>query len=117
MYTMEHLMNKTASEINEFYNLGMLVDDDIRQMIRYYFSRHLMDTSESNVMDVSIPFTPNDTFGVSTNDMLRITYMYQDPSEGYIVFVIEYETEIDFDDIDTNTLINIMNEFDEKYNS
>ena len=114
---MEHLMNKTASEINEFYNLGMLVDDDIRQMIRYYFSRHLMDTSVVNVTNVSIPFVTNDTFGLSTNDIPRITYMYQDPSEGYIVFVIENQTEIDFDDIDTNTLINIMNEFDEKYMS
>ena len=112
---MEHLMNKTASEINEFYNLGMLVDDDIRQMIRYYFSRHLMNTSETKAMVVSIPFVTNETFGLSTNDMPRITYMYQDPAEGYIVFVIEYETEIDFDDIDTNELINIMNEFDEKY--
>lgn len=112
---MEHLMNKTASEINEFYNLGMLVDDDIRQMIRYYFSRHLMNTNVNNVMNVSIIFAPNGTFGLSTNDMLRVTYMYQDTNEGYIVFVIDYQTEIEFDDIDTNTLINIMNEFDEKY--
>ena len=51
---MEHLMNKSANEINILAKT--MNEDDVRQMIRFYFSRHLMHTSETNQQKVSIIF-------------------------------------------------------------
>jgi hypothetical protein len=107
---MEHLMNKSANEINMLAKT--MSEDDVRQMIRFYFSRHLMHTSETNQMKVSIIFESDETFGLSTNDMLRINSIWQDPCEGYIIFEFEGGNWIDFDDLSINELIRIMNIFD-----
>lgn len=107
---MEHLENKCPDEIK---NLAKTMEeDDVRQMIRFYFSRHLMFTSEDNQMKVDIVLETKETFGLSTNDMLRIISIWQHPSEGIITFVLNGGEEIDFDDIETSTLLNVMTEFD-----
>ena len=107
---MEHLANKCPDEIK---NLAKTMEeDDVRQMIRFYFSRHLMFTSEDNQMKVDIVLETDETFGLSTNDMLRIISIWQHPSEGIITFVLNGGEEIDFDDIETLTLLNVMTEFD-----
>ena len=81
-------MNKSANEINVLAKT--MNEDDVRQMIRFYFSRHLMHTSETSQMKVSIAFESDETFGLSTNDMLRIVSIWQHPSEGIITFVLKY---------------------------
>lgn len=107
---MEHLANKCPDEIK---NLAKTMEeDDVRQMIRFYFSRHLMFTSKDNQMKVDIVLETEKTFGLSTNDMLRIISIWQHPSEGIITFVLNGGEEIDFDDIETSTLLNVMTEFD-----
>lgn len=110
---MEHLMNKCPIEIKRLAKI--MSDDDVRQMIRFYFSRHLMDTSEDNQMKVDIIFETDDTFGLSTNNMLRIISMWQEPCEGIITFVLNSGEEIDFDDIETSTLFKIMTDFGDYY--
>ena len=107
---MEHLMNKCPDEIKKLAKT--MEEDDVRQMIRFYFSRHLMFTSEDNQMKVNIVLETDETFGLSTNDMLRIVSIWQHPSEGIITFVLNGGEEIDFDDIEISTLLNVMTEFD-----
>ena len=107
---MEHLANKCPDEIKKLAKT--MEEDDVRQMIRFYFSRHLMFTSEDNQMKVDILLETDETFGLSTNDMLRIVSIWQHPSEGIITFVLNGGEEIDFDDIETSTLLNVMTEFD-----
>lgn len=107
---MEHLANKCPDEIKKLAKT--MEEDDVRQMIRFYFSRHLMFTSEDNQMKVDILLETDETFGLSTNDMLRIVSIWQHPSNGIITFVLNGGEEIDFDDIETSTLLNVMTEFD-----
>lgn len=108
---MEHLMNKCPYDIKRLAKT--MSEDDVRQMIRLYFSRNLMDTSAENQMKVSIIFESDETFGLSTNDMLRINSIWQDPCEGYIIFEFEGGNWIDFDDLSVNELIRIMTYFDD----
>ena len=110
---MEHLMNKCPIEIKRLAKT--MEEDDVRQMIRFYFSRHLMFTSAENQMKVDIVMETDETFGLSTNDMLRIVSIWQHPSEGLITFVLNGGEEIDFDDIEIPTLLKIMTDFDDYY--
>ena len=110
---MEHLMNKCPIEIKRLAKT--MEEDDVRQMIRFYFSRHLMFTSAENQMKVDIVMETDETFGLSTNDMLRIVSIWQHPSEGIITFVLNGGEEIDFDDIEIPTLLKIMTDFDDYY--
>ena len=110
---MEHLMNKCPIEIKRLAKT--MEEDDVRQMIRFYFSRHLMFTSAENHMKVDIVMETDETFGLSTNDMLRIVSIWQHPSEGLITFVLNGGEEIDFDDIEIPTLLKIMTDFDDYY--
>lgn len=110
---MEDLMNKCPLEIKRLAKT--MSDEDVREMIRFYFSRNLMRTSEDNQMEVDIIIEDDYTFGLSTNDMLRITSIWQHPSEGFITFVLNGNIEIDFEDIETSTLLKIMTDFDDYY--
>ena len=110
---MEHLANKCPDEIKRLAKT--MEEDDVRQMIRFYFSRHLMFTSAENQMKVDIILETDETFGLSTNDMLRIVSIWQHPSEGIITFVLNGGEEIEFDDIETSTLFKIMTDFDDYY--
>lgn len=110
---MEHLMNKCPIEIKRLAKT--MNDEDVRQMIRFYFSRHLMFTSAEKQMKVDIVLETDETFGLSTNDMLRIVSIWQHPSEGIITFVLNGGKELDFDDVDTSDLFKIMTDFDDYY--
>lgn len=110
---MEHLMNKCPIEIKRLAKNE--TEENIREMIRFYFSRNLMDTSAENQIKVDIVLETDETFGLSTNDMLRIVSIWQHPSEGIITFVLNGGKEIEFDDIETSTLFKIMTDFDDYY--
>lgn len=110
---MEDLMNKCPLEIKRLAKT--MSDEDVREMIRFYFSRNLMETSEDNQKEVDIIIEDDYTFGLSTNDMLRIVSIWQHPTEGIITFVLNGKIEIDFDDIETSTLLKIMTDFDDYY--
>ena len=107
---MEHLMNKCPIEIKRLAKNE--TEENIREMIRFYFSRNLMDTSAENQIKVDIILETDETFGLSTNDMLRIVSIWQEPCEGIITFVLNGGEEIDFDDIEISTLLNVMTEFE-----
>ena len=102
---MEHLMNKTLDEIKAAYNEWSHDEDDIREMIRLYLSKRLMDTSEDNKLECDIVLETEDCCGLSSLDMPWIIAMWQHPTEGWITFLTDTRCERDFDDMDTEELI------------
>lgn len=110
---MEHLMNKCPIEIKRLAKT--MKENDVRQMIRFYFSRHLMNTSVDNKMKVDIIFEADEAFGLSANDMPRIISMWQDPCDGCITFDFEGGNWFDFDDFSVSELSRIMTDFDDFY--
>ena len=108
----ETLLNKSREEIKSAYSNLSADEDDVREMIRAFLSRNLMDTNESNHYKCEFPLDTKDCCGLSSLDMLWVTSMWQHPSEGYITFVIEEKSERDFDDMDTDELICILNAVD-----
>lgn len=109
-------MNHSSDEIFREYCQWQRQETDIRVMLRLYFSRHLMDTSEQNKMACSICVEEPEAFGLSSNCMPYIEAIWQNPSEGTITFDMEGGNMRDFDDFDTDQLVQIMRDFDLFYN-
>ena len=100
--------NRSLEEIKSMVSI-------VRESIRNFFSRMLMDTSADNPKQCRITiYTPED---MGLSDMLKPTViaMYQEPVEGIIYFLFEgcsnYE---EFDNIDNDILMQIMEEIDGK---
>ena len=98
-------MNKSIDDILTAYNEWISREDEIREMIRLYLSRLLMDTSEDNKLKCEIPLDTHDCCGLSSLQMLWVTAMWQHPTEGWITFLIEDKSERDFDEMTTEELI------------
>lgn len=109
---MEHLMNKTLDEIKNAYNKLRNDEDDIREMIRMYLSKRLMDTSEGNKLECDIALDTKDCCGLSSLDMPWIIAMWQHPTEGCITFLTDTRRKRDFDDMDTEELMIIVDAID-----
>lgn len=105
---MERLMNKTFEEIMTAYNERINRDDDIREMIRMYLSRLLMNTSEENKFVCEFPLDTHECCGLSSLQMPWVTAMWQDPAEGFITFIIDEKSKRDFDDMDIEELISVV---------
>ena len=101
-------MNKTLDEINTAYNEWSHDEDDIREMIRMYLSRLLMDTSEENKLLCEFPLDTHECCGLSSLQMPWVTAMWQDPIEGIITFIIDEKSERDFDDMDIEELMSVV---------
>lgn len=112
---MMNTLNRTPNEIAEIFNDFVATEDNIRQMIRNYFSRQLMDTNENEKMDVDIVVDVEDAMGLSSLELPNIIKMWQHPSEGWITFETYGGGELDFDVWTTRELVQIMNDFDENY--
>lgn len=98
---MEELTNnKGIEEIEEMY-------DVLRESVRHYLSRCLMDTSEENRKEVYIPLE-HGAVGLSTLEMPTIVSIWQHPSEGIICVRYEFSDEdIDLDDLSMEDIIQI----------
>jgi hypothetical protein len=108
-------LNRTPNEITKIFNDFVPTELNIRQMIRNYFSRQLMDTNEVDKMDVDIVVDVEDAMGLSSLELPNIIKMWQHPTEGWITFETYGGGEYDFDDWTTRELVQIMNDFDEYY--
>lgn len=115
-------LNRTPNEITKIFNNLVATENSLRQteinlreMIRNYFSRQLMDTNENEKMEVDIVVDVEDTIGLSSLELPNIIKMWQHPTEGWITFETYGGWESDFDDWTTRELMQIMNDFDEKY--
>jgi hypothetical protein len=108
-------LNRTPNEITKIFNDFVATEKNIKQMIRNYFSRQLMDTNENEKMDVDIVVDVEDAMGLSSLELPNIIKMWQHPTEGWITFETYGGGEYDFDDWTTRELVQIMNDFDENY--
>ena len=80
----EQAANKTPEKIREFYDdMFCPTEHYMRSMLRQYFSRNLIDTSEEYPLYTDIVFSYDGMFGLSSLEMPRIVEMFQD-SEGII---------------------------------
>lgn len=108
-------LNKTPNEITKIFNNLVATEENIRQMVRNYLSRQLMDTNENKKMEVDIVVDVEDAMGLSSLELPQIIKMWQHPTEGWIIFETYGGGVYDFDDWTTRELVQIMNNFDEKY--
>ena len=108
-------LNRTPNEITKIFNDFVTTEDNIRQMVRNYLSRQLMDTNENEKMEVDIVVDVEDAMGLSSLELPNIIKMWQHPSEGWITCETYGGGEYDFDDWTTRELVQIMNDFDENY--
>ena len=108
-------LNRTPNEIITLFYSWKEKENNIRQMIRNYFSRQLMDTNEIEKMEVDIVVDVEDAMGLSSLELPNIIKMWQHPTEGWITFETYGGGEYDFDDWTTRELVQIMNDFDENY--
>lgn len=67
--------------------------------LRHKMSALLMDTSEESPIECLITIEPEGTFGLSTNDMLKVDRVFQQPSEGIIWLRLYGDDDyVEFDD-------------------
>ena len=86
-----------------------------REILHRHFSALLMETDNEHHMKCDIIIGENDAMGLSTLQMPRVIGAFQDPIEGIICFYIEGDCIVEFDDMDTDDLINILNTLKEEY--
>ena len=82
-------LNRSMEEIEQMYSLLCHNEDFVRECIRNYVSRLLMDTSEEKHVKIEACLYEDGAFGLSSSGMPWVTQIWQHPSEGIIT------TEID----------------------
>lgn len=109
--------NKTFSQIINYSESGNCDNNTLRQMVRNYFSRHLIDTSEDYPFYCDIPYYTDGSLREYTtnNHLLRINKIFQDPCKEYIVFVYNEGFEVELDDLSVNDMIAILTTYSELY--
>lgn len=90
----ENSLNRSMEEIEQMYSLLCHKEDFVRECIRNYVSRLLMDTSEEKHVKIEACLYEDGAFGLSSSGMPWVTQIWQHPSEGIIT------TEIDEEDFD-----------------
>lgn len=102
--------NKTAEQIvDQYYKLR---DDEInlRESIRHFLSRHLMDTSEEKPMGVHLTLQGG-AMGLSELEKPEVTSMFQD-CEGIIWVQIDGMAEpMELDDVALDWQVEIVDIF------
>jgi hypothetical protein len=79
----------------------------VRESMRNYLSKELIDTSEDNPRIKSICLINAEGFGLSTLDFPWIYKLWQNPTEGIIYFAYDNEDIVEFDYMSTKDLLTI----------
>ena len=87
-----------------------------REILRRHFSAVLMNTDNDNHLKCNVIIREDEAMGLSTLQMPKVIGVFQDPKEGIIYFYIEGDCIVEFDDMETNDLINILNTLKEENN-
>lgn len=107
--------NKSVAEIKTIYHSQyQFMEKMLRESIRKYLSRMLMDTSEDNPMNCSITLEYEEAFGLSSLQFPRITSMWQHPTEGLMYFVYDEDenSALEFDHMLLEDLVIICDYLD-----
>lgn len=104
----EETNNMSAQEINTRYEHVKKEEETLRESVRHFLSRHLMDTSEEKPMECSIVIE-HEACGLSDLEKTTIDRMYQD-GEGIIwVYFFGDPIGMEIDDVPLECLIEIVN--------
>lgn len=100
--------NRSLEEIKNMLSI-------VRESIRQFFSRLLMDTSADNPKQCRITISTPEDMGLSELLKPTIIAMYQEPTDGVIYFLFEGCSDYEeFDNIDNDALMQIMEEIEEE---
>lgn len=107
-------MNKTVKDIEDSFSQYQYLEKMIRESMRKYLSKTLMDTSEQNPLQCTIVLQTSEGFGLSTLNYPWIYKMWQDPIEGIIYFSYDEESTevVEFDEMLLEDLVIICKELD-----
>ena len=75
-----------------------------------------MNTDNENHLKCNIPIGERDAMGLSTLQIPKVIGAFQEIKEGIIFFYIEGDCIVEFDDMETDDLINILNTLKEENN-
>ena len=107
-------MNKNVTELESMHVQYKFLENMLRESVRKYLSRILMNTSVENPLKTKICLVNSEAFGLSSLNFPWIYYMYQDLTEGIIYFGFD-ETDsepVEFDAMLLEDLITICKELD-----
>ena len=107
--------SKSVADIKQMYHSQyQFMEQLLRESIRKYISRMLMDTSEDNPMNCNITLEYEEAFGLSTLQIPRITSMWQHPTEGLMYFVYDEDenSALEFDHMLLEDLVIICDYLD-----
>lgn len=106
--------NKEVTDITQYHEQYKNLETLIKESIRKYLSKKLMNTSVENPLKTQICLVNSEGFGLSSLNFPWVYYMYQDPVEGIIYFGFD-ETDsepVEFDEMLLEDLITICKELD-----
>lgn len=92
-------MKNTNKEMNKTFDKIYSLLCELKESVRDYFSRLLMDYNENNKLSCFYPFGDKDAFGLSELEKLHIDQLYQQQNEGIIWFHFEGEAENTFHEL------------------
>ena len=107
--------NKTAEQIVAQYDRLRDDETNLRESIRHFLSRHLMDTSEDKPMTVGLTLQGG-AMGLSELEKPEVTSMFQD-HEGIIwVQIYGMAEPIELDDVALDWQVEIVDIFNRVLN-
>lgn len=96
----------TEKEIrNRYYN-----DEDVTDLIKAFFKMNLNGRKWENMLHTNIPFSVETSYGEAD---FSITAMWYDSDDDEVVFLIDSERTASIDEFDTDTMLDIISEFNE----
>lgn len=96
----------TEQEIrNRYYN-----DEDVTDLIKAFFKMNLNGRKWENMLHTNIPFSVETSYGEAD---FSITAMWYDSDDDEVVFLIDSERTASIDEFDTDTMLDIISEFNE----
>ena len=113
---LEHkCMNRTVKDIEDSFSQYQYLEKMIKESIRKYLSRLLINTSEDNPLKCKICLTNEEGFGLSTLNYPWIYEIWQHPTEGIIYFNYDPDGEdlVEFDHMWVEDLVTICKELGE----
>lgn len=107
--------NKSVLEIETMFEEYKHLEEMLRESMRNYLSRVLMDTSEDKPLEKPICLSNIEGFGISILNFPCVYKMWQHPTEGFIYFAFEQNNSliIEFDFMLTEDLLTICKHIEE----
>ena len=107
--------NRSLCDITSMHSQYQFLENLLKESIRHYLSRLLIETDEENPLECKICLSNTEGFGLSTLNFPWIYQIWQHPVEGIIYFSFNPDGSeaVEFDNMVLEDLITICKELDE----